>query len=1064
MASSFSTRKRQARQNQKRRQTFLGIETLEERTVLASNVIAAAAGGYLTLVGNADDNRIEIQRSGESDVVVTSLDGVTKINGREGPVTFRKVTHGIIAVTGSGDDEIHITGNDTTVFRLLGSTTINTGNGDDIVRFTNVSMAGSLVVATGNGEDQFIAERDPDLNLVVNGLRVAGATVINTGNQDDIVSIQGSYFNKNFVLHTGLQNDSTDIRSSEFRSFAYLYGGYQSGDELNLFGNSFRFTPFAFGFATRTTSGGPTAVADTATVDEGASIDIEVLGNDTIVNGTIDAEAVEIIAGPDHGTATVNLDGTITYEHNGDEFDTDTFTYTVRDSLGFISNVATVTVTVTPINDVPVGTDDEFTVAEGSTTTLNLAANDSDAEDELDLDSITILSQPTLGAIAINSDGTVSYTHDGSETTDDFFTYTIADLAGEVSLPITVNLTITPVNDAPTIAPLAPAVTDEDIATDPIDVAIDDAETPANLLTISATSDNQTLVPNGNIAFGGSEGARTLVITPAENQSGSANITVSVSDGTTTTTQTFLVTVNPLNDAPTVAVAANVTTAEDTPTAAIAVTVGDVETAAADLTISATSSDITLVPNINIVPGGSGTDRTLVITPAPNQSGTSTITVSVNDGTTTTSQTFLLTVTAVNDAPSITTIDDITAALGTPLAPIDVTIEDLETVEASLTIAVESDNQALITNANLVFTGTGTDRVLTITPEAGVTGVATVTVTANDGSVTTTETFTVSIQAAPTISAIVDQPIDEDGATAAIPFVIGDAVTDANALVITATSSDLTLIPEVGIVIAGTGTDRTVTVTPASNQFGQAMIRLTVTNEFGLSSFVEFEVDVASVNDAPLVASPTLSVDEGAAALFDLGALASDIDGTVDVTSITIVQGQGPVNGTVDVHPDGTITYTHNGSETTTDSFKYTILDNLGQASAEGTVTVNVFPANDAPDAVNDLEAINSDSLPVTFNALDNDTDAETPAGLTVTSVANGATQQQVGFQYLGSYGFVTLGTDGVLSYSIDPAAVDLLLPGETADELITYGITDGELTDTAVFTIRITKVAVAAP
>ena len=64
----------------------------------------------------------------------------------------------------------------------------------------------------------------------------------------------------------------------------------------------------------------------------------------------------------------------------------------------------------------------------------------------------------------------------------------------------------------------------------------------------------------------------------------------------------------------------------------IAFTVGDAETAAGSLTVSGSSSNPTLVPNANIVFGGSGANRTVTVTPAANQNGTATITVTVSDG------------------------------------------------------------------------------------------------------------------------------------------------------------------------------------------------------------------------------------------------------------------------------------------------------------------------------------------------------------------------------------------------------------------------------------------------
>jgi len=99
----------------------------------------------------------------------------------------------------------------------------------------------------------------------------------------------------------------------------------------------------------------------------------------------------------------------------------------------------------------PVASNDTDTLAEGGSKVIDLAANDSDANGDLDLASVVIVSPPAHAATAVvvNADGTVYYTHDGSETTSDSFSYTISDLKGNLSTAATVDLTITPANDAP---------------------------------------------------------------------------------------------------------------------------------------------------------------------------------------------------------------------------------------------------------------------------------------------------------------------------------------------------------------------------------------------------------------------------------------------------------------------------------------------------------------------------------------------------------------------------------------------------------------------------------------
>ena len=194
----------------------------------------------------------------------------------------------------------------------------------------------------------------------------------------------------------------------------------------------------------------PVAVADSFTVTEGSTTNLNLAANDSDADDGLDLSSITIVSGPTNGSIAVNTDGTVDYTHDGSETVADSFTYTIDDLAGSTSNTVTVNLTVTPVNDAPIAVADSFTVIEGSTTNLNLAANDTDADDGLDLTSINIVSGPSNGSIVVNADGTVDYTHDGSETVADSFTYTIDDQSGVTSNTVTVNLTVTPVNDTPT--------------------------------------------------------------------------------------------------------------------------------------------------------------------------------------------------------------------------------------------------------------------------------------------------------------------------------------------------------------------------------------------------------------------------------------------------------------------------------------------------------------------------------------------------------------------------------------------------------------------------------------
>jgi hypothetical protein len=217
-----------------------------------------------------------------------------------------------------------------------------------------------------------------------------------------------------------------------------------------------------------------------------------------------------------------------------------------------------------------------------------------------------------------------------------------AEIQFDMNTPI-----VTVANTVPTITSIAAQVTNEDTATGAISFTVGDTETAAGSLGVAGSSNNTTLVPNGNIVFGGSGANRTVIITPAANQNGSANITVTVSDGALSAPTSFQLTVNGVNDAPTITNITNQTTTSGTAVGPISFTVGDIETGASSLTVSGSSNNTTLVPNGNIVFGGAGASRTVTVTPVAGQTGGATITVTVSDGSLSTPASFQLTVNAV---------------------------------------------------------------------------------------------------------------------------------------------------------------------------------------------------------------------------------------------------------------------------------------------------------------------------------------------------------------------------------------------------------------------------------
>jgi uncharacterized delta-60 repeat protein len=380
--------------------------------------------------------------------------------------------------------------------------------------------------------------------------------------------------------------------------------------------------------------------------------------------------------------------------------------------------------------------------------------------------------------------------------------------------PFDIFLTGTGRNNAPTISNIANQTINEDGNTGALTFTIGDVETAAASLTASGSSSNTTLVPNGNIVFSGSGATRSAVVTPAANQFGTATITVAVSDGNDSVSDTFLLTVTSVNDEPTISNLTDQTINEDVSTGAIALTIGDVETAAGSLTVTGASSNTTLVPTANIMLGGTGASRTVTVTPAANQFGTTTITVTVSDGSASANDTFLLTVNSVNDAPTISNITDQSIGVNTLTNSLPFTVGDVETAAAALTVSGTSSNQTLVPDGSIFFSGSGANRTVTVVPESNRIGTVTISVSVIDGLLTSTDTFVLTVLGA---DIAVEQPFNSNianGGTKSFGNVAVGANSSLNFVIKNTGNADLT-----GLTITKDGADAgmfTVTANPTA--------------------------------------------------------------------------------------------------------------------------------------------------------------------------------------------------------------------------------------------------------
>ncbi len=229
------------------------------------------------------------------------------------------------------------------------------------------------------------------------------------------------------------------------------------------------------------------------------------------------------------------------------------------------------------------------------------------------------------------------------------------------------------------------------------------------------------------------------------------------------------------NQPPTISTIAPRTLNENETTGAIVFSVADPESQPSTLVVTAKSSNQVLLPDANIVLGGSGTNRTVTATPAANQSGTATITLTVSDGIIEVTSSFALTVLPTNDPPTISAISSRSIACNTSTGAIAFTIGDPETPASSLTLSVKSDNPALIPPAGLIFGGSGANRTLTVVPSANRSGSAMVTVNVADESLETSRTFQISVTPAPEYTAVASGTLDAPATWPGVLPTVGDA-------------------------------------------------------------------------------------------------------------------------------------------------------------------------------------------------------------------------------------------------------------------------------------------------
>ena len=458
----------------------------------------------------------------------------------------------------------------------------------------------------------------------------------------------------------------------------------------------------------------PLAAAQSVTISED-------IGKTIILKAT-DADGntltYSVVTPPAHGTLTGTAPNVI-YKSAPNYNGADTFTFKANDGT-IDSNIATVTITVSPVNDPPVAATQSVSVTEDVAKTIVIKATDVEGSAL----TYTVVTQPAHGTIT-GTAPTLKYAPAANYNGPDSFTFKAKDGLAYSNIA-TVTITVTPVNDAPVAA--AQSVTiGEDIGKT---VSLKATDADGNTLTYSVVT------PPAHGTLTGT--APNVIYKSAPNYNGPDTFTFKANDGTIDSNiATVTITVSPVNDAP-VAATQSVSVTEDV-AKTIVIKATDVEGSALTYTV------VTQPAHGKIT----GTAPTLKYAPAANYNGPDSFTFKAKDGLAYSNiATVTITVTPVNDAP-LATAQSIVVNKGVSKA-ITLSGTDVEGSALTYTLLTQPAHGKLA----------GTAPTLTYTPAAEYTGEDSFTFKVKDGTV---------YSVAATVTIIVALPLTKATLTANYP-------------------------------------------------------------------------------------------------------------------------------------------------------------------------------------------------------------------------------------------------------------------------------------------------------
>ncbi|MFW2380466.1 MAG: Ig-like domain-containing protein, partial [Acidimicrobiales bacterium] len=659
-----------------------------------------------------------------------------------------------------------------------------------------------------------------------------------------------------------------------------------------------------------------------------------------------DELSITAVSAASNGDAVLGLGGAVTYKATSDTATSDTFTYTLSD--GTTDVVATVNVIIEPVDDPTTAADDVVTVAEGGSGTVDVLDNDADPDEILGTPEIG--ASPTNGTAEVNGEGDVDYTHNGSETTSDSFTYTIDGTEA------TVTVTVEATDDAP-------VAVDDDI-TEPVDegtsvtvnVVENDTDVDDGPLTVTSVTEP---------TFGTTEiVANEIVYTSTGSDLGEVTFDYTLNDGgvveggeaTDTVATVTLTVVNAIDDPPSVDAPDPISVDEDADPTTIEIL--------SDSAVDVDGEALSLL-SVTEPPKGTATidGGNIIYTPDPDANGPDSFDVVVTDGTApdgNDDQTLTVTVeiAPVNDAPvsgpdgPFPNVGEDSVATFNVLAN-DSDVDDLELSIDALTLLDGEGEVAVVEGA------------VQYTPAPDFYGPFSFSYAASDGELssepTTVSGFVINFDD-PLVATADEASVEEDDVVYVDVLDNDIDVDDTGFSLISVTQ------PENGFAaLAG---DR-VRVEPDPDATGVLEFEYTIQATHPVDGGFFFfrgpgiscadsggiffgdipgcelitgtvTVTVEPRNDRPDSFGDDVTTDEDTAITIDV--LENDTD--ADGDDLAIHKVNAPRNGTTEVQ-DGQVVYTPEQDFFGSDSFVYFATD--GELLSVAVVTVDVQPVNDDP-------------------------------------------------------------------------------------------------------------------